>query len=151
MNRKLLIACVGCLYLFFISCQSKKLTKLDFDCFDGEKLQNCGFGLLFFFSVHSCPPCMDVTETLNQMAEGIPIIGVLDRLDTEEIEEVKSRYAFQIELMSEQFLFCKPLLTPSLVAIDKNGRILMTLPGLPDQEKYIKQILWELSSKAIAL
>lgn len=94
---------------------------------------------------------MDVTETLNQMAEGIPIIGVLDRRDAVEIEEVKSRFTFPIELMSEHFLFFRPLLSPSLVAVDGRGRVLMTLPGLPGQKEYIKQILWELSAKAIVL
>lgn len=94
---------------------------------------------------------MEVVEALNQMAEGIPIVGVLDRRDAGEIEEVKSRYIFPIERMSDQFLFCQPLLSPSLVAVDQNGRVLMTLPGLPGQKEYIKQILWELSSKAQVL
>jgi hypothetical protein len=134
----------------FTTCHSSKKIKMT-DLFDAEKVKNCGYGLLFFFSPHSCPPCMDVVVKLNELAHGLPIIGVVDPTDLNDVKKMSGRFSFPIEAMCSKFLTYTPLLSPSLVAIDRHGRILMTLPGLPDQDGYIEQILWELTPKAMGL
>jgi len=142
-----------CLFIGVWGCAYKNAKPFDpsFLFLDSEKLQNCGYGLIFFFSKHNCPPCMDVVLKLNEMANNIPIIGVLDQQDSGDIESIRRDYAFPVEIMREKYLNYLPFLSPCLVAVDQQGRVLMVLPGLRGQEEYFEQIALELAAKAISL
>lgn len=137
--------------LFSLACSQEDRTKTPNPAFDAEKFNNCGYGLLFFFTTHSCQPCMDVTEKLNELADGVPIIGVLDHRDETDLKAHQGRYAFPVELMKKEYDRYRPICSPGLVAVDRQGRIIMILPGLPDQDDYISPLLWELSAKALSL
>jgi len=121
------------------------------DLFDQKELQQCGFGLIVFLSAHSCQTCMSGVQKLNEKTTGIPMIGVLDPRDRGDLAAMREAYTFRLEVMDDRFKPYAPLLSPSFVAVDRHGRILMMLPGLPDQDRYIQEILWQLVPKAIEL
>ena len=135
------------LALFFAGCTKCKEDGIRF--IYTEKMRNCGYGLLFFFSSQSCPSCMDVAEELSFLAKGIAILGVIDKRDESALEELRKRYLFPICLMDDGLKPYRPILSPSIVAVDRKGRILMILPGLSGQGDYIQRILWELSAKSM--
>jgi len=94
---------------------------------------------------------MDVSDELNSLAKGIPIVGVIAVADESALEKLSEDYSFPIRLMNDEFQRYTPLLSPSLVAVDRKGRLLMILPGLSGQDDYIQRILWELSARALNL
>lgn len=118
--------------------------------FNDHDLEHSGFGLLFFFSIQSCPPCMEISHIFGEKVYGIPVIGVLSKSDENELERIKAISAFPVVLMSKKYRDYQPLLSPSLVAVDRFGRVLMILPGLPGQNEYLDKLLLSLVPKALS-
>ena len=150
MKKFSIVICCIALILFLFCCQNARQNKEFENPYfqDSEKFQNVGFGLILFLSPNSCPACLSVVGKLNDLAKGVPILGVVDRFSENEIREMQNQFKFPLKAITKVYKTITPLLSPSLVAVDRKGRILMILPGLPEQESYIEKIVWELSTKA---
>lgn len=139
--------------IFFLGCSQRQSISLPIaDIFpDAEKMQNSGFGFIFFFSPNNCVPCLDVSRKVNEISVSVPVVGVVADCYDDELENLKTKYVFPIMPLSDKFKDFVPLLSPALVAVDKKFRVLMVLPGLSGQDEYIEKIVWELAAKALSL
>ena len=100
------------------------------------------FFLLFFFSRHSCPPCLEIIQVLNNLPSQFKVIGIVPENEMKEINEIREQTSATFKIIDmKKFVKVMPLYTPALLGVSKDGKILFSLPAVPGAKEYFTEFL----------
>jgi len=83
----------------------------------------------FFFSIRDCATCLEIIDNLNRLRDEFVIVGIMKDQEISDIDFIRREYGVQFEIMnSRRFNKYKPVSSPSLLGVDKKGRIMGWTP-----------------------
>lgn len=105
--------------------------------------------LLFFFSINSCAPCLDIIDVLNNLDARYKVVGIVREKELEFVDELRRITGAKFELKSNKSIKkYSPIYAPTLYGISRKGEILFILPSVPGESNYIKEFLEVLLRRA---
>lgn len=121
-----------------------------------EKLQaekeNSQIYLILYFSSKNCLPCLEIIETLNQLPSQYKVIGLVPGTELKFEDELRNisgaRFILKSLKIYKKYL---PYYAPSLLGINRQGKIFFILPGVPGENAYLGQFLESFLRRADSL
>lgn len=100
------------------------------------------FHLIYFFSIHNCPACLEVIKTLNNLPPHFTITGVVPLGQLANPKKTQEITGAEFPLISQNDLKkYTPAYWPCLMGVDKQNNLCFILPSLPDQNNYLEDFL----------
>jgi thiol-disulfide isomerase/thioredoxin len=99
--------------------------------------------IFLFFSVNNCPSCLSMIPILNSLPKDqFRVIGVVNNneLIDEEILRKKTKAKFELKSV-KQFKQYIPYYWPSIMGVDRKGKIYFVLPAVPGESEYLEEFL----------
>lgn len=103
-----------------------------------------GLYIFAFFSLDSCPYCLEFIEVLNNLSQEFYIIGFVPdkELKSETFYHEQMGVQFKLLGLSKASKFI-PNFIPSIVGPSNKGTIYFVLPGIPNQKEFLSTFLVE--------
>lgn len=115
-----------------------------------NKLSEIGddvFYLYYFFSYKDCKPCLETLGVLNRISSPFKIIGVIPSDEVADVTFIKKEFGIEFSIIPiKNFKKFRPPYSPSLVGVDKQGRIHFVIPSVPYQSDYLENFLYSFCS-----
>jgi hypothetical protein len=101
------------------------------------------FYIYLFFSKRNCPDCLKVIDVLNNLPEYFIVRGIVPAEELSEEKNLRETTGakFELESMSKKYQKFLPLYNPTIYGVDSQGIIYFILPGIPQEEDYLKRFL----------
>ncbi len=106
------------------------------------------FYLYIFFSKTNCSSCLEIIHTLNSLPPQFIVSGFVPENELNDEKDLRLVSGAVFPLLG--FDTCPkylPWYTPTILGVSPNGKILFTLPAIPNQKDYLEKFLNELYSK----
>ena len=120
-----------------------------------NKLSETGedvFYLYYFFSYKDCQPCLETLSVLNRISSPFRIVGVTPDDEVTEANFIKKEFGIEFNIIPIKNLKkFRPPYSPSLVGVDKHGRIHFVIPSVPHQREYLENFLYNFFERAFPL
>ncbi len=108
--------------------------------------------LYVFFKKNNCHDCLEVIQTLNSLPPQFIVTGIVPEEELKDEKELRTitGAAFPLESFKQYQKFL-PWYTPTILAVSPKGKILVTLPGVPEEKEYLEKFLNSLYEKIYPL
>lgn len=97
-----------------------------------------------FFSLDSCPYCLEFIEVLNNLSQELRVIGFIPDKELKSEKFFREQMGVQFKLLGQskasKFI---PNFIPSIVGTNNKGTIYFVLPGIPNQKEFLSTFLVE--------
>jgi hypothetical protein len=143
---------VALVVLFSIVYKDKKTTITVFPIQEEAKVRAHGidvpFFLYIFFSKKNCSTCLEIIHTLNSLPPQFIVSGLVAENELKEEKELRAISGAVFPLLGfNDYKKYLPWYTPTIFGVSPNGKILFTLPAVPNQKDYLEKFLNELYSR----
>lgn len=109
--------------------------------------------LYVFFSKQNCHDCLEVLQVLNDLPPHFIVTGVVPDNELKNEKELRAITGaiFPLTSISKIGKNHLPWYSPTIVGVSPNGKIIVSLPGVPREKEYLKTFLESLYGKTFPI
>jgi len=99
--------------------------------------------LFLYFSQNNCHSCLEIIKVLNKVEKQFKVIGVVppEEFINKKLIRSITGATFKIVKLDSEYKRFSPSYFPSIMGVNRSGRVLFVLSSIPYETEYLKSFL----------